>query len=361
MTAPIVLHIDTGATLRGGQRQLMLLVQGLSSLKIRQVVASPVESELNRRLSGVLLGTLSRHSLLRKLRRGTLRRIAIDNEVNIIHAHDAEAHLLGVLLKRRQPRLKLVVTRRVVFNPSSRISRRFKYGAAVDRFVAISRAVQKSLMGIGVPKERIEVIPSGLDLEALAAIPADKSVLPEAARRCNWLIAAAGALTREKDFVTAVETAARLSGETENVGLVILGEGPERRRLQSLIAERGLDNVWLIGHYEPLAAVLKACHLFLVTSTSEGLNTSAIEAAACGLPLVTTNVGGLPEVCENGYNGILCRPGDASDFGRAIASIVNDDALRRQMAANSPAKAKRFDYMMAVGKTADLYNRLLET
>jgi glycosyltransferase involved in cell wall biosynthesis len=143
------------------------------------------------------------------------------------------------------------------------------------------------------------------------------------------------------------------------VGLIILGEGPERRRLEKIIGGSAPGRVQLPGYREPMAPIFKACDLFLLTSTSEGLNSSAIEAAACGLPLVVSNVGGLPEIAEQEYNGILCPPGRPEIFAEAILNLVQDDEKRRRMAENSARKSEKFDIASATSQIVDFYKSLL--
>jgi glycosyltransferase involved in cell wall biosynthesis len=359
MISPAILHIDTGRTFRGGQRQLLLLSERLGKNEIRQAIACPQDSELFRRIEGIPIVGLSNHSLIRKLFPNTLYGAVRTHGINLIHAHDSEAHTLGVHLKRKYPQVKLIVTRRVIFPPSGALSRRIKYRKYVDCFIAISRAVAESLMKIGIEENRITIIPSALDIESIKNTPADDSVWAHAEAGHGFVIVTAGALTAEKDFATAIRAVSEASRKMDGIQLVILGEGPEREKLKRIISADGLDYIRLMGHCEPMAPIFKACHLFLLTSTSEGLNSSAIEAAACGLPLVVSDVGGLPEIAEHEYNGVLCRPGQPEQFADAIADLLKNEGKRNLMAENSVRKSEQFDIEQAAAKTVGLYHRKL--
>jgi glycosyltransferase involved in cell wall biosynthesis len=359
MGSPVVLHIDTGRTFRGGQRQLLLLSERLKESGVRQIIACPHNSQLSKRIKDIPVVDLSDHSLIRKMSCGSLIRTIDEYAVNIVHAHDSEAHSLGIRIKIKHSEIRLVVNRRVVFTPSGRISRRFKYRRYVDQYIAISRAVAESLRDIGVHEESISVIPSGLDISKIISTPPDNYIKAEQSNRGKFIMISAGALTSEKNFETAIKTAQMVKKTAPEVVLVILGDGPEKSRLKDLAVKESIRNVRFLGHREPMAPIFKACDLFLLTSISEGLNSSAIEAAACGLPLVVSNVGGLPEIAEKGYNGLLCEPGRPESFAKAILDLYKDPEVRKKMAGNSISKAKHFDIERSVQKTVQLYNRLL--
>ncbi len=359
MKSPFILHIDAGRTFRGGQRQLLLLSDRLYRMGIPQMVATPPGSSLRTRLDGVPVVDISPSAVLRVVQISRLKNMIRAHGINIVHAHDSHSHTLGIFLKRWKPDLKLIVTRRVIFPPSGSASRKYKYRRGVDRFFAISDAVKSSLVEAGIDAGVIEIIPSGLDLETIREAAANTKFVSSLLPGCTRIIALAGALTREKDVATAVRAVSLLAGDLPGAGMIVFGEGPERRRLERLARRLNANNIVFAGHHEPLAPVFKACHLFLLTSISEGLNTSAIEAAACGLPLVVSGIGGLPEIAEHEYNGLLCPPGDAGRFAAAMKEILEDDSRRELMASRSRGKAAGYDIDVTAKKTVEAYKRVL--
>jgi glycosyltransferase involved in cell wall biosynthesis len=361
MPIPKILHIDTGRTFRGGQRQVALLTERLQWQGIEQVVACPGHSGLIRLLASIPTVELSTYSLVRKLHLRPLRDAILARGLTIVHAHDSEAHTLGMLLKIAIPPLKLVVTRRVVFPPSGFISAWFKYRRRVDQFIAVSAAVADSLVKAGVDRGHIVIVPDGIDLQAVGNAPRGGAQIDAIAAKYKFLVVTAGALTGEKDFPTAIEAMRAVHEKIPGAALVILGEGPERETLARQIAEHHLDYVFLMGHVELIAPIFKACHLFLLTSACEGLNTSAIEAAACGLPLVVSNIGGLPEVAEDGFNGVLCPVGRPESYAAAVCDLLEHEEKRKRMGANSIERACRFDIEKVIPEIVDLYKRVLGT
>ena len=360
MPQPVILHIDSGTGFRGGQRQLLLLAERLRANHVSQILAIPDISPLSARIKDIPLIKLQSVPLVCRIFLGRIIEAVTEHGITMIHAHDSDAHSVGIALKKAFPHLKLIVSRRVIFPPSGILSRIFKYRRHVDRYIAVSHAVKQSLISAGVSPDKIAVVHSALDIIAIKSIEPDNEALAEFKSRYPRLIASAGALTAEKDFATAIRVAHEISHRFRDVGLVIMGAGPLENQLRGLIDQLQMHNVFLAGHREPLAAYFKCAEAFLLTSRSEGLNNSAIEAAACGLPLVVSNVGGLPEIVSPGENGFLCEPGNSQSYSDALTTLFQDDTLRRCMGAKSAEIAERFDISELYAKTVDIYNSLSE-
>lgn len=355
---PAVLHIDTGRLFRGGQRQLFMLSKRLRAMGVDQTVAVPGGSELAARIDDIPIVEISDSPIVRIFRLQKLKKAVLSGKANIIHAHDSHAHTLGVFLKRWRPDLKFIVSRRVIFPPKG-AARQMKYGEGVDRFIAVCGAAKISLEKIGITPGKINIIHSGVDLAAIGAAKTDKAFVESRLPGIQSVVVTAGALTEEKDMVTALRAFALVAAEMSSAGMIVLGDGPQMARLNRLKSELRLDRLVLAGHREPLAPIFKACQVFLVTSVSEGMNNAAIEAAACGLPLVVSNVGGLPEIAEQENNGFLCPPGDPERFAAAVVEFIRDGALRERMAAGSIQKAAQFDISVTAEKTMEVYKRVL--
>jgi glycosyltransferase involved in cell wall biosynthesis len=139
----------------------------------------------------------------------------------------------------------------------------------------------------------------------------------------------------------------------------LVGDGPERGKLEHLVKELNLQqNVKFLGLRRDVPRLLKAADLFLLTSISEGIPLTLIEAMAAGLPIVATNVGGVGEVVENGVTGVLVRVGDSE----AIAQqILNQPRVQEQnrLHQNSLSHAIRlFDEAAMIHSYAEVYDRL---
>lgn len=351
MDKPRILHIDSGRSWRGGQRQVFLLAAGLRDLGYRVLVVAPAGSPLIRRAEHAGLPTyrltLRSEWDIRAARE--LRAVAREWGANIVHAHDARSHSIArfALLGRRKTRL--IVTRRVAF-PPKQVRLKYRYG--VDAFIAISHAVKAVMVKAGIPANRIDVVHSG--------IPA-----PQVKRPRNWrrergwptstvVCGIVGAMTQEKGLDMISGIARRLPGEVfRRTRLVLLGG--KGKGGTSVAGVEGFD----AGFVEEIHDAIAGLDVLWHPSRSEGLGTSVIDAMAIGVPPIAFAVGGLPEVIEDGKSGILVPAGDVSAFMRAAAELITNEPLRARLAEGAKARAREFDSKRMIERTAEVYDRLL--
>jgi glycosyltransferase involved in cell wall biosynthesis len=153
------------------------------------------------------------------------------------------------------------------------------------------------------------------------------------------MLISVGRLKAPKDFVTLVRALALL--EKGSFRALIVGEGPDRSRLQASLEELGLVHaVELVGERRDVASLLAAADVFVLASSSEGLPVSILEAMAAGLPVVATRVGGVPELVEHGKTGLLVPPGDPQSFAAAVSELLADEDARAEMGAEGYRRAR---------------------
>ncbi|HEX2249222.1 MAG TPA: glycosyltransferase [Gemmatimonadales bacterium] len=332
---PRIVHVASGREWRGGQRQVWLLGRELEARGINQVVVTARGSELARRLrsSGTrvheaawTIGLDPRvlGPILNELRRPAL-----------LHAHDAHALTLAGVASMLTG-APLIVTRRVTFP----LRRRFFWHRA-RRIIAISRAVYERLVQDGVDPARVVVIPSAVDAPATAADSVDMRTrlgLP----RTGQLAVMLGALTPEKDHLTAIRAAARLVRDLPELHWVLIGEGPERPRLQREIVQlRVSERVHLMGELDDPHRALAGADVFVLSSTHEALGTSALAAMAQGVPVVATNVGGVPEVLGSGC-GVLVESQNPEALANMVQRVLRDPGPRRQLTVAAKQELGRY-------------------
>jgi len=143
--------------------------------------------------------------------------------------------------------------------------------------------------------------------------------------------------------------------------LLIVGEGPELSRAGQLINELGVAaHVELVGEAQDVTGLLSVSDLFLLPSLQESFGLSALEAMACGVPVVASNVGGLPEVVIDGVTGFLHPPTDVAQMAESAIRILSDPALHARMAADGVRLAtERFSASRIVPMYEALYERAL--
>jgi L-malate glycosyltransferase len=142
--------------------------------------------------------------------------------------------------------------------------------------------------------------------------------------------------------------------------LLFVGDGPERPGAETLCRELGIcDDVRFVGRQEQMEDILAVADLFLLTSEYESFGLAALEAMAAGVPVISTNAGGLPEIAVEGETGYLSEVGDIEDMSRHAIDILEDEATLKKFKANATAHAKKFDIHNIVPEYEALYNRFL--
>jgi glycosyltransferase involved in cell wall biosynthesis len=290
-----ILHLDAGKEMRGGQWQVLRLVEGLAG--------AGVESTLLARSGGPLFEAASKRGW-RVEPWGLVRTMLLARRHDLIHAHDARSHTLGAIASSG----RLVVSRRVAFPVGSA----WKYRRA-RRYLAVSEFVKSVLVAGGVPEEKIAVVYDGVPLIEPA--------------RGSSVVAPANADDPRKGAPLAAE-AARLAG----VELKL-----------STDLERDLRD----------AAVL------VYITHSEGLGSGALLAMSAGVPVVASEVGGLPEIIHHGENGLLV-DNTPQAIAAAVRLLLDDHAFARRVGdAARRTVMKRFTVDQMVRRTMEVYRQVL--
>src|SRR5262249_1496011 len=141
---------------------------------------------------------------------------------------------------------------------------------------------------------------------------------------------------------------------------VLTGRGPEQRRIEEEARRLGLTaRVRFLGLRTDVARLLPAADVFLLTSISEGIPLTLIEAMAARLPIVSTNVGGVSEVVEDGVTGLLAPSGDADELSRQVLRLIAEPALRRELGERGRARAEtHFSERQMLVAYAELYEEM---
>ena len=156
-------------------------------------------------------------------------------------------------------------------------------------------------------------------------------------------IVAMGRLVRVKGFDLLIEAFGRCATKHADWSLVILGEGPERARLQTFAADLGIaDRVSLAGQVQEPATILNGADLFVLSSRSEGFPNALLEAMACQLPVVSTDCGGPRDIIRDGVDGILVPPDDVTALADAMDRLMANPDERRRLGAGALEVIERF-------------------
>ncbi len=163
-----------------------------------------------------------------------------------------------------------------------------------------------------------------------------------------------------KNAPQVVEIFHRLSAEQQPVKLILVGDGPDRSAAERMARDLGVyDDVRFLGKQEPIEEILSISDVFLMPSGSETFGLAALEAMACGVPVVASDVGGLPELIENGDNGFLCPLDDLDCFTDRVRAMLDDADLYDRMSTAARQTAEdRFDIDRIVPMYEEYYERV---
>lgn len=373
------LHIDTARTWRGGQNQVLLTVNGLRSLGHRAALVAHPDGELRRRAAeGLELIPLAPRMEVDLTAAWRLSRVIKRLAPDIVHAHDAHGVAMASLAlsmgtssaaasaggsapfsvgARRAP--VLVVSRRVDFHIRGNSFSRWKH-RQVDCFIAASEAIRRMLVSDGVPEHRTVTVHEGIDVDHVRAAPAvnihEALWLPHHAP----VVGNIAALVPHKGQRHLIEAAHLVVRQVPDARFVILGEGELRAHLEHQVREYHLEkHVLLPGFRTDVLGCLKSFDLFVMSSVTEGLGTSLLDAMAASKAIVATRAGGIPEIVEDDVNGLLVAPRDHAAMAQAIVALLKDDARRRRMGEAGFVRVnEEFTVERMVEKTAAVYQEL---
>src|SRR5258706_4103742 len=360
------LHIDTARTWRGGQNQVLLTVNGLREIGHRAALVAHPDGELRRRAAeGLELIPLAPRTEVDLRAAWKLSRVVRDLQPGVLHAHDPHGVAMGALALSFATAavgarsLALVASRRVDFHLKSHSFSRWKH-RQVACFLAASEAIRRMLVADGISAGRTVTVHEGIDVEHVAGVPAvnvhQEFWLPYHAP----VVGNIAALVPHKGQRDLIEAAHLVVREIPDARFVILGEGELRDPLERLVREYHLEkHVLLPGFRTDVLGCLKGFDLFAMSSVTEGLGTSLLDAMACARPIVATRAGGIPEIVEDGVNGLLVPVRDHRALADAIVRALKDTALRQRLGDAGFARVNdRFTVERMVAETAGVYARV---
>jgi glycosyltransferase involved in cell wall biosynthesis len=328
-----VLHIDEQRGWRGGEQQVSYLIRGLARRGHVVVIAGRPDSEFLRGDHGT-----------RDLERvgapfatefdpwtaWTLARTVNRCKIDILHAHTSHAHTAACLARVLAGRGKVVVSRRVDFPPRNGPLNRWKYRLP-DHFIAVSGFIAQVMRDYGIEESRLTVVHSATDPARFDVAPLPRSALgvPEGVP----LLGNVAALVGHKDHATLLSAMPFVLRELPALHLVIVGDGELRPRIEAEIARLGLGrSVHLLGYRKDVPRILRALDAFVLSSKEEGFGGAALEAMACGLPVVSTAAGGMPETVIHEKTGLLTPVRDPQALAAAVTRVFRDPGLAAALA-----------------------------
>lgn len=291
------------------------------------------------------------------------------HELDLVHVHYAIPHATSAWIAHEmlgeERDLKIVTTLHgtditlVGLHPSFHAITRFSILRS-HGLTAVSKFLKReTVRDFTVPEERVEVIPNFIDTAVYrpGLVPSHRATLAPDGEKIVMHISNFRAVKRAEDVVSVF---AKLTAKQPS-RLVLVGDGPERPRVLMRAEELGVrDRVMFLGKHTSVHEVLSCADLFLLPSASESFGLVALEAMACGAPVVASNVGGLPEVIEHGTSGYMFDVGDIDSMAEAGLRIMGDDEHWRSLSEAGRALAEeRFSSERVVPQYERYYEQVL--
>jgi glycosyltransferase involved in cell wall biosynthesis len=288
-----------------------------------------------------------------------INKYAHNNNVDIIHCHGYKATILSGLLPFGYGKIPYISTLHG-WTSTKKYTKMWFYetidavmAKRADRVIAVSEAMREN------PKLKYlnispVVIHNGIQAEEKCNIDQKELDLLNRLDKKKLKLISISRLSEEKGYRTLLKAVHRIKIEWNNdVRLFIVGEGPEKDNLMGLVREYGISDIVVFpGYMDNACKILKYFDIFVISSLTEGMPITLLEAMRAGMPIVATAVGGIPEALEGGKYGILVPPGNERVLAKSIVELYENNLLREELSRKTKI---RFQEEFTVEKMEETY------
>lgn len=303
----------------------------------------------------------------------TVKRLNKIFNFDVIHAHRVFPEGFAGVLLSKYLRKPIVVTIHgsdinSLFAKSFFIRKMILFALSrADKVIVISKDLERKVLKTGiVKKEKVVVLFNGVDLGKFKEqdkIKARKKLLLPQEKK---IILFVGNLIEVKNPLLLIEVVRKVKkGKNGDYLFVMIGEGSLKREIGNRISKYSLGEIVMMTGAKPheeLPVWMAATDCLVLPSKSEGMGIVLLEAMACGLPIIATRVGGIPEVINDGETGILITSNDVGELERSITRLIDDKKLREKMGENGVLfiEKKNLTWQSEAERTLDIYEKVLE-
>lgn len=363
-----ILHMIETAGPGGAENMLIRLIHGLDKKKYDSVACFLKSGWLPDKLKSQNVETLiisqkrciDIHWLIQVIR------YIKKNNVKIIHTHEFAMNVNGSLLSMLIKIPCVTTVHGKNYYPDKWYRKvAYRFVSKKSYMVAVSSDIKNFLAEqISINKDKIHIVINGINTKDYMHSETTRMNTRQsfAINNNNILIGAIGNLYTVKGHIYLIEAAGIVCKNYPEVKFIIAGRGEQQSRLEEKINELGLhDNVNLLGFREDIPEILNALDIYVMSSLSEGTPLSILEAMASGVPIVSTNVGGIKRIIEDGMNGSLVDAKNPGQLADAIIELIKDRKKRVMLARHAKASVESnysMDNMLAIYD--DIYSHLIK-
>lgn len=371
MTPLKVIHIIGGGEFGGAERHILNLTGAVDPQAVEITVCCLFSAPFVNIASGTGIKAMAipmRH----KADFGVVGKLAVviqNGEFDLVHTHGVRANLLGRLAARQAGKKKVVTTVHSLLEGdypgflnclANSWTERATRGWT-DHFIAVSRGLKEQLVSGGVPGNKVTVIYNGIVPEEFS--PPEE---PGASRgKLGFgpetpLVGIVARLHTVKGHRYFLEAAREVLLQRPDARFWVVGDGPCRFALEGLAGRLGIaGQVTFTGFVEDVRSLMADLNLLVISSLWEGFGLTAVEAMALGVPVVATEVGGLPEVVLHGETGLLVPPANSAALAKSIAWMLDHPGATGEMAKKGgKAVREKFTAAVMARRTEELYRRV---
>jgi len=231
------------------------------------------------------------------------------------------------------------------------------------KIICVSEALSRQLHSMGVPDHKLAVVSNGVDVERFN--PDVESLVKSRLGIENYfLVSFFGRLWPVKGIEFLIRAVPEVTSRISNVKFLIVGDGPQKRYLRRMVHDMNVEDSVIFRdrvEYDSMHVFLRGSDAVVLPSLMEGLPLIALEAMACGTPVIATSVGGTPEIVKDGETGVLVKPYSAGCLAAGIISLYGNDSLRNHISAEGLKLVRgRYTWSTIAERTISLYNSVLE-
>ena len=352
-----VAHVVGSLNYGGAENQVIKVLNALNNKKIEKylVTFSQVKIGLEKALSS----QVHRYNLeLTGLKQlwGVVKmwRFFKREQIDLVQSHMYHANLYACLAAKLAHVPVIITTehgKNLWKKPHHHVIERF----VINRLATLRVAVSKDIMNLRIksdhtPKNKITVITNCVDI-------------PRAFTRkfsqASLAIGTVGRLVEVKDYGNLLRASQKVLQQRNNVKVIFVGDGPERHNLEKIADSLGIaKQVEFVGWQSDVDHFLEKMDIFVLSSLREGIPVAMLEAMAKGIPVVATNVGGVPEVIEDGREGLLVKAGDPEKLARSLAYLLDNETLRLQFGKKA---RKKVIQLFSTSRICAIYEEIYES
>jgi glycosyltransferase involved in cell wall biosynthesis len=358
-----IVHLETGRHLYGGAQQVLYLLEGLAREGVRSTLVCPPDSAIGTAAgaAGVNVQAMPMAGDLDALFGRRFARWLKTANAQLLHVHSRRGADVWGGLAARYAGVSAVLSRRVDSTDPPIIGK-FKY-RPYARVICISAQIRRQLQATGVPTEKLRVVHSTVNAEAFKPRWSRTDFCAAFGLPVGALaVVCVAQLIARKGHACLLEAWLSIVTTCPRARLVLFGQGPEETSLRQQVARLGLqESVVFAGFRQDLPHFLGCADLLVHPALREGLGVCLLEAQAAELPIVATQVGGIPEAVADGESGLLVPPADACALAASVITLLQDAGKRSNFGTAGRAYVMReFSLAGMVSGNVQVYREILQ-